>query len=172
MVNTYLPQEVFTLLQNIHHIVSTCVWLRALCLLTWTSNIIEWMFPVWIRFWVQYSLLFQYEILEKLVTSILGVTCTKNLTGNIPHPCSWLFGFKSQIRSLKASIVFVFVVLIHSFVVKKSTVKLIALPILLLYIKQDLLATVFKKVERKIFFYKTVNQSSDPSRGFVISSLR
>ena len=30
----------------------------------------EWMFPLWVRFWGQYSLLFQYEILEKLVTCI------------------------------------------------------------------------------------------------------
>ena len=40
------------------------------CLLAWTSNIIEWMFPLWVRFWVQYLLLLQYEILEKLVTYI------------------------------------------------------------------------------------------------------
>ena len=34
------------------------------------SNIIEWMFPLWVQFWDQYSLLLQYEILEKRVTYI------------------------------------------------------------------------------------------------------
>ena len=35
------------------------------------SNIVELMFPLWVRFWDQYSLLLQYGILEKLVTSIV-----------------------------------------------------------------------------------------------------
>ena len=34
------------------------------------DSVIEWMFPLWVRFWVQYSLLLQYRILEKLVTYI------------------------------------------------------------------------------------------------------
>ena len=42
----------------------------ALCHPTWTSNTTEWMFPLWACFWGQYSLLIQYEILEKLVTLI------------------------------------------------------------------------------------------------------
>ena len=33
-------------------------------------NIMEWMLPLWVRFWDQYSLLLQYEILEELVTFI------------------------------------------------------------------------------------------------------
>ena len=37
---------------------------------TWTSNFIEWMLSLWVRFRVQYSLLLHYEILEKLVTLI------------------------------------------------------------------------------------------------------
>ena len=37
---------------------------------TLTSNITEWMLSLWVRFWVQYSLLLQYGILEKLVTLI------------------------------------------------------------------------------------------------------
>ena len=32
--------------------------------------IIEWIFPLWVRFLVQYSLLLQYKILDKLVTYI------------------------------------------------------------------------------------------------------
>ena len=32
---------------------------------TCTSNIIEWMLSLWVRFWVQYSLLLQYGMLEK-----------------------------------------------------------------------------------------------------------
>ena len=40
----------------------------ALCFSIWTSYIIEWLFQLWVCFWVQYSLLLQYEILEKLVT--------------------------------------------------------------------------------------------------------
>ena len=31
---------------------------------TWTSNIVEWMLSLWVRFWVQYSPLLQYEILS------------------------------------------------------------------------------------------------------------
>ena len=34
----------------------------------------EWMFPLWDRFWGQYSLLLQFKILEKLVTYIPGYT--------------------------------------------------------------------------------------------------
>ena len=45
------------------------VW--ALWHLTWTSYIIERMFPLWVRFWRQYSLLLQYWILEKLVTCFI-----------------------------------------------------------------------------------------------------
>ena len=41
---------------------------------TWTSNIIEWMLSLWVRFWVQYSLLLQYGILEKPVTHIVVFT--------------------------------------------------------------------------------------------------
>ena len=37
---------------------------------TWTSNIVEWMFPLCVPFRVQYSLLLQHEILKKLVTYI------------------------------------------------------------------------------------------------------
>ena len=38
---------------------------------TRTSNFIEWMFSLWVCFWVQYSLLLKYEILEKLVTYVI-----------------------------------------------------------------------------------------------------
>ena len=41
------------------------IWL--LCGPTWTSKIIEWMFPLWVCFWDQYSLSFSVK-LEKLVT--------------------------------------------------------------------------------------------------------
>ena len=37
---------------------------------TLTSNIIEWMLSLWVHFCVQYSLLLQYGILEKLLTCI------------------------------------------------------------------------------------------------------
>ena len=49
---------------------------------TWTSNIIEWMLSLWVYFLVQYSLLLQYGILEKLVTFITEQTLRLTFRGS------------------------------------------------------------------------------------------
>ena len=43
-----------------------------LCQPSQKYNIMEWMFPLWVSLWDQYSLLLQYGILEKLVTLMLN----------------------------------------------------------------------------------------------------
>ena len=55
--------------------------------------IIEWMFLLWIHFWVQCSLLLQYGIQEKLVTFILALTQYLLLT---------LFYFPIQVKWQRA----------------------------------------------------------------------
>ena len=54
----------------------------------WTGpHIMEVMFPLWSYFWGQYSLLLQYEILEKLVTYTLNPMYSVSVC-NEPKECS------------------------------------------------------------------------------------
>ena len=68
----------------------------------------EWMFPLWLRFWGQYSLLLQCEILEKLVTyiqALIRIFGEKNscflrvYSWNIMH---WKFFSKSKTKFITA----------------------------------------------------------------------
>ena len=47
---------------------------------TWTSNFIEWMLSLWVRFRVQYSLLLHYEILMTFISIVFNKTliCNEN----------------------------------------------------------------------------------------------